>query len=144
MNNSDYNDFNAWQNGDEDPNNPNNNQPGRFFYYGPVSDHFKKLWNQMHGQNKDQSMDELADYLNMKDMINQNMENIKKSMPKSNHPQKKPTKKLNSVTMLTQEDYLKLIEIRGYLNITEQYAHVKALDKVLKSVQLIHDKKDIQ
>jgi hypothetical protein len=32
---------------------------------------------------------------------------------------------------------LKLIEIRGYLAITEQYAHVKALDKLLAQIVII-------
>lgn len=145
MNNSDYNDFEAWQNGDEDPNNPNNNPPNKFFYYGPVSDHFKKLWDHMNNQPKDQSMDELAEYLNMKDILNKNIENMKKDISKSNNPPKKQQPKKQSASIIiSQDEYLKLIEIRGYLNITEQYAHVKALDKVLKCIQLTHDKKDIQ
>jgi hypothetical protein len=39
--------------------------------------------------------------------------------------------------MFGQDDYMKLIEIRGYLNITEQHAHVKALDKLLSQIQIV-------
>jgi hypothetical protein len=38
--------------------------------------------------------------------------------------------------ILTQEEYFKLIEIRGYLAINEQFAHVKALDKVLNTIKI--------
>ena len=44
MNNSDYNDFRNWQNGDDgEENNPNNG----FFFFGNSSPEFKKMWDQM-------------------------------------------------------------------------------------------------
>ena len=38
--------------------------------------------------------------------------------------------------ILSQEEYFKLIEIRGYLAINEQLAHVRALDKVLNTIKI--------
>jgi hypothetical protein len=37
-------------------------------------------------------------------------------------------------TVIMPDDYQRLLEIRGYLNITEQYAYVKTLDKILNSM----------
>lgn len=133
MNNSDYNDFNSWQEGDENEmNNPNNwNPKGGFFYYGPMSDKFKNLWNNIN--NSDDMVDGMKDYLNMNDMLNQWGKELNS---KSKQPNKKISKS-QKTTIFSQEDYLKLIEIRGYLSITEQYAHVKALDKLLNQIKII-------
>lgn len=130
MNNSDHNDFKNWQNGDDENemNNPNNWIPkGGFFYYGNPSDGFKKLWESI--GNSDYT-DNMKEYLNMNDLFN--------SLGKNNPNKFKRTSKAKSkATVFSQEDYLKLIEIRGYLAITEQYAHVKALDKLLSQIQII-------
>lgn len=126
MNNSDYNDFNNWQNGDENEmNNPNNwNPKNGFFYYGGSSDAFKKMWESINkGENP---MEYMKEYLHMDDITNK--------MRKQNRRQKNQQ---NKIVEFNQDDYLKLIEIRGYLNITEQYAHVKALDKLLNQIKII-------
>jgi len=130
MNNSDYQDFNEWQDRDEDGV-PRNNYPpfnpkyNSWFFY---NNEFKKMWEEMQ---KGKGMDELANYLNISDIIKEKQsENTKKPYPKRNT--KKPT-----VVNFTQEEYMKLIEIRGYLAITEQYAHVKALDKVINQIKMV-------
>lgn len=128
MNNSDYNDFNNWQNGDENEmNNPNNWIPKNgFFYYGGSNEAFRKMWENINkGENP---MEYMKEYLNMDDITGKFAKHNKRSKPRQ--PQ-------NKTVVFSQEDYLKLIEIRGYLNITEQYAHVKALDKVLNQIQII-------
>lgn len=130
MNNSDYNDFNKWQNGDDENemNNPNNWLPkGGFFYYGPT-DEFKKMWES--NGNNDDFMKYMKEYLNMDDIMNQ----VSRSMKRPRKPMRNNKQK---TTIFSQEDYLKLIEIRGYLAITEQHAHVKALDKLLNQIQII-------
>ena len=136
MNNSDNNDFTNWQNGDENEmNNPNNN-PGNFFFYGPMNPKFREMWNKI--QNGEDINDSLRDYLNMDDIINDwsKQNNKPPRQPKNNHrPQRQNNKKTN--TMLSQDEYMKLIEIRGYLNITEQYAHVKALDRLLNQIIML-------
>lgn len=126
MNNSDYNDFNGWQNGDENEmNNPNNWFPKNgFFYYNGSNDAFKKMWESINkGENP---LEHMKEYLHMDDITNK--------MKKHNRRQKNQQ---NKIVEFNQDDYLKLIEIRGYLNITEQYAHVKALDKLLNQIQII-------
>lgn len=135
MNNSDYNDFNQWQNGDEEEmNNPNNwNPKSGFFYYGPMSDNFKNLWKDLNGEKPGDFVENMKDYLNMNDILNQ----WGKEIPNKNIPKKMPKSKPSKTTNFSQEDYLKLIEIRGYLAITEQYAHVKALDKLINHIQII-------
>lgn len=131
MNNSDFNDFNQWQSGDNDDNNPNNSPFSRgFFYYGPVNPNFKKMWEEMYN-NKDY-MESLKDYLNIDDVLGNHMKppmDKQKRSPKSKYS---PTK----VVHFTQDEYMKLIEIRGYLAITEQFAHVKALDKVINQIKI--------
>jgi hypothetical protein len=127
MNNSDYNDFNNWQNGDENEmNNPNNWFPkGGFFYYGSNNDAFKNMWNKI---NKGEDpMEYMKQYFHMDDMKPQ-------KKPRKVSPQQRNDQK---PAIFTQEDYMKLIEIRGYLNITEQHAHVKALDKLLNQIQIV-------
>jgi hypothetical protein len=129
MNNSDYNDFSGWQNDEEnDMRNPNNWIPkGGFFYYGPMSDEFKKMWNEQ--GNQDNFMDYLKDYLNFSNPI--------EKLERANKNKKQPKISKNKTTIFSQDDYLKLIEIRGYLAINEQFAHVKALDKLLNQIQII-------
>lgn len=128
MNNSDYNDFDNWQNGDENEmNNPNNWTPKNgFFYYGGNSEAFRKMWENINkGENP---LEHMKEYLNMDDITAK----FGKHNKRSKHRQ--PSTK---VVAFNQDDYLKLIEIRGYLNITEQHAHVKALDKLLNQIQII-------
>jgi hypothetical protein len=129
MNNSDYNDFSGWQNDEEnDMRNPNNWIPkGGFFYYGPMSEEFKKMWNQQ--GNQDNFMEHLKDYLNFSNPI--------EKLERSNKNKRQPKISKNKTTIFSQDDYLKLIEIRGYLAINEQFAHVKALDKLLNQIQII-------
>jgi len=144
MNNSDFNDFKNWQNGDDDANNPNNN-PNGFFFYGNMGPEFRKMWNDINnGQDFTESMKE---YLNiddiMKDYINK-VDNIRNNPPKNQpnpmhnrRPVRNKQQPQKQVTTFTREDYEKLIEIRGYLNITEQRAHVKALDKLLSQIVMV-------
>jgi hypothetical protein len=132
MNNSDYNDFKNWQNDGDDENNPFN--PNGFFYYGPVDDKFKKMWENINNKPDDEFMNNMKDYLNIDDIMKNipNMSPIGKKYIKHFRKNQNP----KNVTF-TQDEYLKLIEIRGYLAITEQYAHVKALDKVLNQVKMV-------
>lgn len=121
MNNSDHNDFMNWQNGDEEP-------PKNFFYYGPFNDKFKDLWEKMHNKiNKQDYVDDMKEYMNFDELMNDISKNSKK----------RPSRNKSTKTIFNQDDYLKLIEIRGYLAITEQYAHVKALDKLLGQIIII-------
>lgn len=131
-NNSDHNDFKNWQNGDEnEENNPNNN-PSGFFFMGPMNPQFREMWDKIHnGEDFTQSM---RDYLNIDDLLRQYG---KQQNPQKNPSPRRPAKKAKPTTTLTQEDYQKLIEIRGYLAITEQYAHVKALDKLLNQIVMV-------
>ena len=121
MNNSDHNDFINWQNGDEEP-------PKNFFYYGPFNDKFKDMWEKMHNKiNKQDYVDDMKEYMNFDDLMNDVTKNSKK----------RPSRNKSAKTVFDQDDYLKLIEIRGYLSITEQYAHVKALDKLINQIAII-------
>lgn len=140
MNNSDFHDFNNWQNGDDNWEEqfqkyfPFNMPPkGGFFYYNPMSNSFKNLWNKIHS-NEDPT-DSLKDYLNVNDMFNDmNKQNLENKNMSRKHPRNPRNQKS---IMFTQEEYLRLIEIRGYLAITEQRAHVKALDKLLSQIKMI-------
>lgn len=126
MNNSDHNDFMNWQNGDENP------EPNNFFYYGPWNEKFRDMWNKMH-QNIDKNdyIEQMKDYMNFNDPPSSNQYNKEKNR------RQRQKSKFQKETILSQEDYLKLIEIRGYLSITEQYAHVKALDKLINRIQIV-------
>jgi hypothetical protein len=128
MNNSDHNDYNNWQNGDEfEENNPNNHMGGFFFYGNPK---FKKIWDDI-AKNQDPN-DSIREYLNMDEIMKQfNKPNNLNKNPRNNRRKQKTN------TTFTQEEYHKLIEIRGYLAITEQFAHVKALDKLLAQIVMI-------
>lgn len=79
---------------------------------------------------KNEYAEQMKDYMNIDDIMKDVMNN---SMKKNSKPNKNRTKK----TIFNQDDYLKLIEIRGYLAITEQYAHVKALDKILNEIIIV-------
>lgn len=141
MNNSD-NFFKNWQNGDDDENLPNG-----FFFYNGNNENFKKLWNDIsNGRDINESIN---DHLNIDDILknlNKNSLPYNENNPKINYNSYKNNPRRNSrakaKTTFTQEDYLKLIEIRGYLAITEQFAHVKALDKLLDQIIIIPDNKD--
>lgn len=135
MNNSDYNDFKNWQNGDDDNDmrNPNNWFPKNgFFYYGP-NENFKKIFNNQN--NPEDIIENMKEYLNMDDMLNQwaKQMNPKPSSRRNQRNRNTPQK----TTVFSQEDYFKLIEIRGYLAINEQMAHVKALDKLLSQITIV-------
>ncbi len=133
MNNSDYNDFNGWQNDDENEmNNPNNWIPKNgFFFYNSNNPMFKKMWEQIN--NEQNFMDQFKNYMNMDDIMNHlKPADISKQPNKKASKQQKP-----KPSVFSQDDYLKLIEIRGYLAITEQFAHVKALDKLLSQIVII-------
>lgn len=135
MNNSDFNDFSNWQENGDDENNPTNPHGKGFFYYGPFNDKFKHLWNQMHS-NQDYT-ESMKDYLNMNDI----MKDWSKYLEQTPSSFKKQSKKTaTKQTMFSQDEYLKLIEIRGYLAITEQFAHVKALDKVINQIKILPTK----
>ena len=131
MNNSDHNDFNNWQNGDHfEENNPNNHMGGFFFFGNPK---FKKIWDDI-AKNQDPN-ESIRDYLNIDDIMKQySKQNPQKSNPRS---QRRKNNQQQKTTTFTQEEYQKLIEIRGYLAITEQFAHVKALDKLLNQIIMI-------
>ena len=132
MGNSDHNDFRNWQNGDDsEENNPHDG----FFFFGNSSPEFKKMWDQM--RNGENPADSLRDYLNMDDMLDKWAQDNKKK-PFNSHntpkPSRRPIKHKPKTTPFSQEEYFKLIEIRGYLAIKEQFAHVKALDKLLNQI----------
>jgi len=131
MNNSDYNDFKNWQNNGDDDNNPFN--PQGFFYYGPVNDQFKKMWENMQNNSNDEYTQNMKDYLNIDDLL----KDVMGSSNKPQRPSKRPNKPKTTTVTFTQDEYMKLVEIRGYLAITEQFAHVKALDKVLNQISML-------
>lgn len=132
MNNSDNKDFKNWQNGDDNEmNNPNNwigPNSGEFFYYGPVNPNFKKMWDNI---NNDEGLDYMKNYMNMDDILNNVMGSLNKK------PNRTPKSKKSINVTFTQDEYFKLVEIRGYLAITEQFAHVKALDKLLNQIVML-------
>ena len=136
MNNSDYQDFNEWQDGGEEDNVPRNNYPpfhpkyNTWFFF---NNDFKKMWEEMQ---KNKGMDELANYLNISDLIKEKQISENKKSPNRKNSKKPPA------VNFTHDEYFKLIEIRGYLAITEQFAHVKALDKVLSHIKFMPNTKD--
>jgi hypothetical protein len=88
-------------------------------------------------RNGENPADSLRDYLNMDDILNQwTKENQKKPFNQNNPPKpsRRPIRHKPKTTAFSQEEYFKLIEIRGYLAIQEQFAHVKALDKLLSQI----------
>ena len=131
MNNSDHNDFENWQNGDEFEGNNPNNYPSGFFFFGNPK--FKKIWEDI-AKNQDPN-ESIRDYLNIDDIMKQYGKQIPQK-PGPRNQRKKPPQQQKSTTF-TREEYEKLIEIRGYLAITEQFAHVKALDKLLGQIIMV-------
>lgn len=137
MNNSDFNDFNDWQENGADDNNPSNPHGKGFFYYGHFNDKFKHLWNQMHS-NQDYT-DSMKEYLNVNDILKEWSKQLSQKAEETNF-KKQPKRGSGKQTTFSQDEYLKLIEIRGYLAITEQFAHVKALDKVINQIKILPTK----
>jgi hypothetical protein len=123
-NNSDFNDFNNWMNGDNSPDD---------YYMGPFNDKFKNMWNDWQKMQNDNS----SNYMNFDDIMklfhNMDAQNKRPINPKSRKPRQNPNMKMTR-TVIMPDDYQRLLEIRGYLNITEQYAYVKTLDKILNSM----------
>lgn len=104
-----------------------------FFYMGPYNDKFKDMWNdwtkmQKNNQSNYMSFDDI-----MKMFGEANAQNKRDPNQKNRRPKPNPNVKITR-TVITPEDYQRLLEIRGYLNITEQYAYVKTLDKILNNM----------
>jgi hypothetical protein len=78
-------------------------------------------------------MNYMKEYLNIDDILKE----VMNPSNKMSRPNKKAQRPKTTTVTFTQEEYMKLIEIRGYLSITEQYAHVKALDKVLTQISML-------
>jgi hypothetical protein len=93
------------------------------------------MWNDINsGQDFTESMKE---YLNIDDIMKEWSKNTRPKNPMNNRRPMKKQQPAKTTTTFSREDYEKLIEIRGYLNITEQRAHVKALDKLLSQIVII-------
>lgn len=124
-NNSDNDDLNDF--------NPEHPSDG-FFYMGPYNDKFKNMWNDW---NKLQN-DNAANYMSFDDIMKMfgNFDSMNNMNKKPNRNPRRPRNADMKVTrtVIMPEDYQRLLEIRGYLNITEQYAYVKTLDKILNSM----------
>jgi hypothetical protein len=88
------------------------------------------MWNKIN--NGEDINESIRDYLNIDDIMGEWMKQSNPTPQKNNRRPQKNNRKPQ--TTLSQDEYMKLIEIRGYLNITEQYAHVKALDKLLNQI----------
>ena len=124
-NNSDNDDLNDF--------NPEHPSDG-FFYMGPYNDKFKNMWNDW---NKLQN-DNAANYMSFDEIMKMfgNFDSMNNMNKKPNRNPRRPRNADMKVTrtVIMPEDYQRLLEIRGYLNITEQYAYVKTLDKILNSM----------
>lgn len=124
-NNSDNDDLNDF--------NPEHPSDG-FFYMGPYNDKFKNMWNDW---NKLQN-DNAANYMSFDEIMKMfgNFDSMNNINKKPNRNPRRPRNADMKVTrtVIMPEDYQRLLEIRGYLNITEQYAYVKTLDKILNSM----------
>jgi hypothetical protein len=85
-------------------------------------------WNKM-------QKDNASNYMSYDDIMKMfgNFDNMKKPHRQSRRPRNNPDMKVTR-TVIMPDDYQRLLEIRGYLNITEQYAYVKTLDKILNSM----------
>ena len=125
-NDSDNNDFEEWMN------NPENYSNGGSYNMGPFNDKMKNIWDSWNKNNFDN-----INNINYEDFLNlfNKMNNIDKKKKPMNNPRKpKPSDIVFTKTVIMPDDYQRLLEIRGYLNITEQYAYVKTLDKILTSM----------
>lgn len=104
-----------------------------FFYMGPFNDKFKNMWSDW---NKIQKQNE-SNFMSFEDIMklfgDANQPSKPEMSPKSRRPRNNPNSRVTR-TVITPEDYQRLLEIRGYLNITEQYAYVKTLDKILNTM----------
>jgi hypothetical protein len=102
-----------------------------FFYMGPFNDKFKNMWDDWNKMQKDNA----SNYMSYDDIMKMfgNFDNMKKPHRQSRRPRNNPDMKVTR-TVIMPDDYQRLLEIRGYLNITEQYAYVKTLDKILNSM----------
>lgn len=124
-NNSDNDDLNDF--------NPEHPSDG-FFYMGPYNDKFKNMWNDWNKLQNDNS----ANYMSFDDIMKMfgNFDSMNNINKKPNRNSRRPRNNDMKVTrtVIMPEDYQRLLEIRGYLNITEQYAYVKTLDKILNSM----------
>lgn len=129
-------DFNEWENPEEDPANPWSQKNG-FFYFNGNKEQFRKMWEDM-VEKSDNPIDYLQKYMHLNEM-----NELRKQQAQDKSSKKQPREKKTKIVHFTQDEYLKLIEIRGYLAITEQYAHVKALDKVLNHIN-VNDKGPMQ
>jgi hypothetical protein len=109
-----------------------------FFYFNGSKEELRKMWEKMI-QNQT-PMDYLQEYMNFHDIDNPKKPEVSGKFG-DKHQKKSQKPKASKVVQFTHDEYLKLIEIRGYLAITEQYAHVKALDKVINHIKV--DGKDI-
>ena len=131
-NNSDNDDLNDF--------NPEHPSDG-FFYMGPYNDKFKNMWNDW---NKLQN-DNAANYMSFDEIMKMfgNFDSMNNMNKKPNRNPRRPRNADMKVTrtVIMPEDYQRLLEIRGYLNITEQYAYVKTLDKILNSMNPFIDPK---
>ena len=112
------------------------NNPNGFFFYGNMGPEFRKMWNDINsGQDFTESMKE---YMNIDDIMKEwSKNNSKPKNPMNNRRPMKKSQPAKTTTTFSREDYENLIEIRGYLNITEQRAHVKALDKLLSQIVMV-------
>lgn len=103
-----------------------------FFYMGPYNDKFKNMWNDWQKLQNDNA----GNYMSYDDILkmfgNFDANNMKKQ-PRPARKQRNADMKVTR-TVIMPDDYQRLLEIRGYLNITEQYAYVKTLDKILNSM----------
>jgi hypothetical protein len=103
-----------------------------FFYMGPFNDKFKNMWEDWNKMQKDNASNYMSYDDIMKMFGNIDSQN-KRPMNNKRRPRQNPNMKV-SRTVIMPDDYQRLLEIRGYLNITEQYAYVKTLDKILNSM----------
>lgn len=130
-------DFNEWENPEENPTNPWSQKNG-FFYFNGNKEQFRKMWEDI-VERSENPIDYLQKYMHLNEL-----NDIKKQQQSQDKSSKRqPRGRQTKVVHFTQDEYLKLIEIRGYLSITEQYAHVKALDKVLNHIN-VNDKGPLQ
>lgn len=116
----------------DDMNNWDNEHPSdNFFYMGPYNQNFKNMWDDW----KKIQDENAANYMSFDDIMKMfgNFDQVKKPNKSPRRQRNTPDMKVTR-TVIMPDDYQRLLEIRGYLNITEQYAYVKTLDKILNSM----------
>jgi hypothetical protein len=118
---------------DNNSNDGTNDPQDNFYYMGPFNDKFKNIWNDWQKMQNENA----SNYMNFDDIMkmfhDMDSQQRRPQNPKSRKPRQNPNMKM-SRTVIMPDDYQRLLEIRGYLNITEQYAYVKTLDKILNSM----------